>query len=95
MATTSEVKQGLDDIAGTIRSSQQLDDRAAAGLLAARNQLAALPTTFSDVLVTIDAYTPTGAFETVAQDEKSALTTEFLALKAAIEAKLTALGIPF
>ena len=95
MATTSEVKAGLDSIASLIAGSQQLEDRAIAGLLAARNQLAGIPTQFSDVLATIDAFTPTGSFEEVTKDEKGKLATEFLALKAAIEAKLDDLGVPY
>jgi len=95
MATTSEVKAGLDSIASLIAGSQQLEDRAIAGLLAARNQLAAIPTQFSDVLDTIDAYTPTGPFQEVTQDEKGKLATEFVALKTAIEDKLDDLGVPY
>ena len=95
MATTSEVKAGIDSISVLIASSQQLEARAISGLLAARSQLAGIPAQFSDVLATVDAYTPTGAFEVLAQDEKGKLATEFSALLAAIETKLDDLGVPY
>lgn len=95
MATISEVKSGLDAIGQLISGSVQQRERAKAQLLAARNQLSGIAGQFSDVISTIDGYTPTGAFETLAKDEKAKLQTEFQALKSALETELTALGVSF
>jgi len=92
MATTSEVKAALDGIAAVISGSIQGRARAKAALVGARNQLAALPTQFADALAEIGGYTPTGAFETLAQDELAKMTTEFTALKSALAAEIAAVG---
>lgn len=85
MATTSEVKQGLDDIASTIRNCRQKFAQAKTTIQNCSDALGAIPTTFADVNSTIQAYTPTGAFETLAQNERSKLAAEFADLKADIE----------
>lgn len=95
MATTSEVKAALDSIADQIAGAIRMRSQAKAQLLAARNQLAAIPTTFADAISEINGYTPTGAFETLAQDEKAKLQTEFTALKSALETELTDLGVSY
>jgi hypothetical protein len=95
MSTTSEVKAALDGIAEVISGSITARARAKAQLLTARNQLANLPTQFADELATINGYTPTGAFETLAQDEKARLQTEFNALKTALEGELDALSVSY
>lgn len=94
-ATVSEVKTALDGIAKTIAGSISARAKVKAALLAARNQLAALPTKYADELAEINGYTPTGAFETLTKDELSKLTTEFLALKTAIEGELDDLGVSY
>lgn len=86
MATTSEVKAGLDDISRSIRDSRQAYARAKASIEAARNQLSAIPTTFSDVIQTIDAYAGADPFEALAQDEKAKLAAEFSALQTEMDA---------
>jgi len=86
MATASEVKAGLDDIATSIRNSRQAYANAKARIQAAYNELNAIPTTFADAIATIDGYTPTGAFETLAKDEKAKLQQEFTALKNTLSA---------
>ena len=86
MATTSEVKAGLDDIAQTIKTERQAFASAKARIQTASGNLGLIPTTFADVIATINAYTPTGAFETLSQDEKAKLQTEFVALKAELDA---------
>ena len=85
MATTSEVKAALDDIAQTIKTERQAFASAKARIQAGSGNLAAIPTVFADVIADIDGYTPTGAFETLAKDEKGKLATEFTALKADID----------
>lgn len=95
MASVSEVKSGLQAISDLIAGSTQARDRAKTQLLSARNQLAAVPTQFSDVIATVNGYTPTGAFESLSKDEKDKLQTEFTALKSALEAELDALGVSY
>lgn len=81
MATTSEVIAGLNDIAVVIRDHRQKAKQCKTQLLASHAALVALPTTFTDVINTIDGYTPNGAFEEQAQAEKAALQAEFVALR--------------
>lgn len=95
MATHAEVKAALVGISEMIAGAQSTRVSAKAQLLAARNQLAALPSQFSGIITTINAYTPTGAFETLAKDERAKLTADFTALKSALEAELTAIGVSF
>jgi len=86
MATTSEVKAGLDDIAHTIKTERQAFASSKARIQNASGNLAAIPTVFADVIATINAYTPTGEFEALSKDEKAALQVEFVALKAVVDA---------
>ena len=74
MATASEIKAGLDDIAQTIRTERQALKSAKARIGTAQGNLAAIPTVFADVIA--DAGTFPGGAEEVA-----ALTPEFLALR--------------
>lgn len=82
MATASEVKQGLDDIAGAIRTERQALKRAQARVQAAKNALESLPTTYNDVVTTVQGFDGSDAFEVQAQADLSVLTSEFQALKA-------------
>ena len=86
MATTSEVKAGLDDISRSIRDSRNAYAKAKAAIQSAHNQLAAIPTTFADVIAEIDGYDGSDAFEQVAQAEKAKLATEFVALQNEMDA---------
>lgn len=81
MATTSEVKTGLDLVAERIATQRAVVDKAKANAQSASDALAAIPTDFADLIATIDAYTGADEFETLAQAEKARLTTEFNALK--------------
>jgi multidrug efflux pump subunit AcrA (membrane-fusion protein) len=81
MATSSQVKAGLDDIATSIRAERQALINAKARVSTAKANLNNLPTQFADVIATINAYTPTGAFEQVAKAELTELTDEFQDLK--------------
>jgi len=89
MATTSEVKAGLDDISQMIRTARQAFAQSKARIQASRNDLANIPTTFSDVLATIDGYAGSDTFETLTQDEKAKLSTEFVALRNEMDALIT------
>ncbi len=83
MATTSEVKAGLDDIAKSIRTERQAMKNAKARILVGESNLNSIPTTFSDILDTINGYSKdtTDSFEILCKAELAKLTTEFLALK--------------
>jgi hypothetical protein len=92
MATTSEVKAGLDDIAKAIRAERQAMKSAKARMVAGRGNLDQIPTVFSDVLATINAYGTTNAFEALAKAEFAKLATEFVALRGAADVAVTGLG---
>jgi len=80
----SEVKAGLDDISKAIRSSRNALNNAKTAVTNAKNQLNSLPTAYSDVITTINAYVGGGEneFEILATTELAVMTTEFQALKA-------------
>jgi hypothetical protein len=84
MATTTEVKKALDDIATIIVTERQAYANAKARIQAASANLNAITTQYAGVITEIDGYTPTGAFETLAQDEKAKLAAEFAALRSTI-----------
>lgn len=82
MATASEVKAGLDDIAAAIRASRQQAIRAKAQISTADSALAGLPITFADVVATINGYDAgAGPFEALAKAELARLVVEYQALK--------------
>ena len=86
MATTSEVKQGLDEIAAAIAAVRARFATAKSSIEGGSAALGNIPTKYAGVIAAIDAYVPTGAFQTLAKDEKAKLATEFTALKADIDA---------
>lgn len=92
MATVSEVKAGLDNIAQAIRTERQAMKSAKARIGTGQSNLNLLPTIFADAIAEINGYTPTGPMETLAQDELTKLTTEYLALVAEAETTITALA---
>ncbi len=51
-----------------------------------------LPTVFADALATINAYIPTGEFESLSKDELTKMTAEFQALKAEAATAVSALS---
>ncbi len=81
MATASEVKAALDDIAQAIRAERQAMKNAKARIATGQSNLNLLATVFSDAIATINGYTPTGAMEELAKDELAKLTAEFIALQ--------------
>ena len=88
MATSSEVKAGLDAIALTIlnnRSSMVAVKASSANVSANLNGLASA---YGDVIGTINGYAvdTTNVFELVAKAELAKLTTEFVALLAGADA---------
>ena len=80
MATISEIKAGLDDIAQTIRTERQAMKSSKARISSGQGNLNLLPTVFADIIADINGFTPTGAFEELAKDELAKLTAEYLAL---------------
>lgn len=86
MATTSEVKTGLDQIAAVIAAQRAVVNKAKQNAQAASDALAAIPVDFADVAGTIDGYTPSDDFESLAIAEKARLITEYQALKAEADA---------
>ena len=92
MATSSEVKAALDDISQTIRTERQALKNAKARFAVAQGNLNALPIVFEDAISEINGFTPTGAMETLAQDELAKLTIEFQALRDDAALAVTDLG---
>lgn len=86
MATYTEVKRSLDDIAQIINTERQAFASSKARMQASSANLTNILTQYEDVLSTIDAYTGTDAAEALAQDEKVKLAAEFTALKDDIDA---------
>lgn len=81
MASYSEVKAGLDAIAVIIRDarSELLGCKSkSAGI---SETLASLPTTYADLVATVQGYGTTNAAEANAKAEMAKLTSEFQALK--------------
>jgi hypothetical protein len=92
MATTSEVKAALDDIAKSIRTERQAMTSAKARIATGQANLNALTTIFADAIAEINGYTPSGAMETLSQDELAKLTTEYVALRNEASTAVTALA---
>jgi hypothetical protein len=86
MATTSEVKTGMDSIARVIADARAVLLKAKQNTAVAKGTLDALPTAFADVLATINAYGTEDAFEAATKAELAKLTTEFVALTGSADA---------
>lgn len=86
MATTSEVKAGLDSIAEEIAAVRKRFATAKSSIEGGSAALGNIPTKWADVIATIDGYSGTDAFEQLAQAEKAKLAAEFTALKTEIDA---------
>lgn len=86
MATYAEVKKFMDDIATKINVERSAYEKAKARIEAVSSNLAGIPTIYEDLITTVDAYTPTGSFETLCKDEKNKLSAEFTALKNIVDA---------
>lgn len=82
MATSSEVKAGLDDIAKIIREQRGkvLGMKSEAGVVS--GVLGGLPTTYADLIATVQAYGTSNAFEANAKAEMAKLASEYTDLKA-------------
>ena len=80
MATSSEVKAGLDEISAMIKASRQRLVSSKLMIKTQETNLNAIPTRFSDVLGTISTYGTEDAFENLCKAELAKMTTEFLTL---------------
>jgi predicted nucleic acid-binding Zn-ribbon protein len=94
MATASEVKAGLDDIASAIRAERNALKQAQARVTTAKNNLNALTTVHAGVVAAVNAYDAqtTDAFEQIAKAELAKLATEFMALRTKATTAETALA---
>ena len=88
MATTSEVKSGLDEVADTIRAQREVMAKVKSNAALASAALAALPADKQPIIATINGYAvdTTNTFEKLAKAELADLTTEFQALKTIADA---------
>lgn len=88
MATASQVKAGLDQIATLISEQRAVMEKVKSNAALASAALAAIPTNFADVIATIDGYAAnsTDYFERLSKAEKAKMAAEFTALKADADA---------
>ena len=86
MATSSEVKTGLDDIAKAIRTARQSMLVVKSSGATVSTDLAGLATAYAAVIATINGYSTSDAFESVSKAELAKLTAEFTALKSVADA---------
>lgn len=82
MATVSDVEAKMEEVSRMIKVSRQRLKSAKAEITTQETNLNAIPTRFSDLIATINGYTPNGAFEELYKDQLSKLTAEFQALVA-------------
>jgi hypothetical protein len=88
----SSVKRALDSIASCIATETNALTQAKTRITTAVANLNTLPTIHASTVSEINAYTPTGAFQTLAKDELAKLTPEFQALRTAAQGAVTALA---
>ena len=82
MATASEVKAGLDEVAERIRAARASVKTAINGGSTASTELASIQADYSDLIATINGYGTADEFEALSKAELAKLTAEFTALKA-------------
>lgn len=80
MATTSQVKSGLDTITEIIKEAHSMIAKAQSNTAVAVANLNDIPGDYADVLSTINSYGTEDAFEALAKAELAKLTDEFVAL---------------
>lgn len=81
MATSSQVKAGLDDIARAIREAREVMEKVKSNAALAAATLAGLPTEYADVIATIQAMGATNDFDKLAKASLAKLSAEYTALK--------------
>ena len=92
MATYSQVKVAMADIAARLTKGRERMQGAKSVGADVSASLTAIQTDFADVITTINAYGTTNAGEALAKADLAKLTTEFTALKADADA-LAALNL--
>lgn len=85
MATASEIKVGLDEIARVVADQRAVVQKAKQNAGAASLALADLPTTYGDLIATVQAFPAGNAWQNHAKAELAALATEYNALKTAAD----------
>lgn len=81
MATFSQVKVALDDIAGKINSQREAMKKAKSNAAGASQALAAIQTDYADVITTINSYGTINAAEAAVKAEFAKMVEEFGTLK--------------
>lgn len=81
MATYSEVKTGLDAIAGVISEQRAVMGKVKSNAALASAALAGLSAQYADLIATINAYGVANAAEALSKADLAKLTSEFQALK--------------
>lgn len=81
MASYSEVKAGLDDVAGIIREQKAVMLKVKSNAALASAALAALSAEYADLIATINAYGTSNAAEALSKADLAKLTSEFQSLK--------------
>lgn len=92
MATASQVKTGLDAIAGVIANQRKAMTSAKNVGATASAALAALGTDYADVIATIQGYGTSDAFEALSKAEFAKLLAEYNALKTTADG-VAAIGV--
>lgn len=85
MATPSQVKTALDDVARAIVKGRERMEAAKVSAGEVSAALGALATTYADVVTTVNGYGTSNAFEAAAKAELAKLVAEFGALKTAAD----------
>ena len=94
MATTSEVKAGLNKASTTIATMRARLVNYKKGFANEASTLGNFVADLglNDIVTEINGYAPTGAFETLSKDELARLVTEFQALKVDVDAAVADLA---
>lgn len=90
--STSTVKQSLVSIAASISTELQALKAAKQRISTAVSNLNSIPNIHADTISEIDEYAPNGEFESLCKDEKELLTAEFISLRGAANAAVSALS---
>ena len=92
MATTTEIDKALDEIALSIDRNRKSFNTALNNISSASNVLSGLPTQYSDVIASINAFGTSDAYEATVKARFAKYVEEFTALKTEIDAVITAIG---
>ena len=89
MSETYQVDRAIREFSNALDDAHDWMEREKVRIQALRDKIYALPSSYSDEMTEIDGYTPTGAFETLAKDQKTKLASARTALLAKIDAVIT------